>query len=81
MTHRRMTAIEPRIPWPLIGIHDSLQFGELMDMSRQGVFIGMMDDPQSHLPRLAAKGADNRRAIISISTPAFALIGTTPWWG
>ena len=76
VAHRGMTAVESQVALPLIGINGSLLLGELMDMFRKCLLVGLSYHPESHLTALPAHRANNRRSVIGIGAPSLALIGT-----
>ena len=63
------------IALPFIGIDGDPGLGEGVDMSFQGLLIGVMDQPQPDLTALAANRAHDWRTIIVISAVTALFIG------
>ena len=76
VAHRVMTAVESQVALPLIGINGSLLLGELMDMFRKCLLVGLWHDPESHVTALSSHGANNRWSVIGIGAPSPTLVGT-----
>ena len=45
VAHRGMTAVESQVALPLIGINGGILLGELMDMCRKCLLVGLWHDP------------------------------------
>ena len=80
VAHRGMTAVESQVALPLIGINSGTLLGELMDMRRKCLLVGLWHDPESHLIALSSHGANNRRSVIGIGAPSPTLVGTASGW-
>ena len=78
MTDHGMMPVKIGIAPPSICINDSIATTELMHMCREGRFIGVMDDAQSHASALTTKAANDRGTVVGVSAVAPAFVATPP---
>lgn len=64
---------------PFIRIDSGSNLGEGVDVIFQSLLVGVMDQPETDLPTLAANCAHNWGAIIVVSAVSRLFIGPPPW--
>ena len=74
MTDHSVLTIKSVIPTPPICIDDGLRVRELMHMSRQCLFIRVMNPTQSHTATLATESTNDRRTIVGVGAVASAFV-------
>ena len=80
VTHRGMQAVESQVALPLISINGGIRLGELMDMCRKCLLVGLWHHPKSHVTALPSYGANNRWPVIGIGPPSLTFVGTASGW-
>ena len=74
MTDHSVLTIKRVIPTPTICIDAGIWVRELMHMSRQCLFIRVMNHTQSHTTTLATESANDRGTVVGVGAVAFAFV-------
>jgi len=74
-----MGANDMIVALPFIRMDGRPSLGEAVDVFFQGLLVGVMNQPQPHLPTFAANRAHNRGSVIIVSAMTALFIG--PWTG
>lgn len=74
MTDHSVLTLQSVIPPPPICIDAGLRVRELMHMSRQCLFIRVMNPTQSHTTTLATECANDRGTVVGVGAVAFTFV-------